>query len=101
MVASRSRILRLDARASLGPYALAAIINELAPAGSDWKTWSVPDLPSGEAAALESALSGAADQLAHLRQHERAVQDLATNLIQGVAAGAVAIHPTITQTKAG
>jgi len=97
LVASPSRILRLGPGVSIGPYGLAAIVNELAPETSEWPTWSVPDLPAAEADALEAALVAAADHLAELRRHERAVQDLITSLIEGVAAGAVTIDPTSTR----
>lgn len=101
LVASPSRILRLLPGAAIGPHALAAIVNELAPEGSEWRTWSVPDLPTAEAGALDAALSSAAVHLTELRRHERALHDLTAGLIQGVAAGAVTIDPTVTNTRAG
>ena len=100
LVASPARILRLRPGASLGPHTLAAIVNELMPATSEWRTWSVPELLPPEADALEAALSAAAEHLAELRRHERATRDLITSLIEGVAAGAVTLDPTTT-TRAG
>lgn len=97
LVASPSRVLRLRPGASIGPYVLAAQINELAPVGSEWQTWTVPDIPNGDAEALDSALAAAAAHLAVLRRHARAVEDLTTSLIQGVAAGAVTIDSIITK----
>jgi hypothetical protein len=97
LVASPSRILRLQPGASIGPFALAALINGLAPAGSEWQTWNMPELASGDADALEAALAAAADHLAVLRRHARAVEDLTTSLIEGVAAGAVTIDSIITK----
>lgn len=97
LVASPSRVLRLQPGASIGPYVLAAQINELAPAGSEWQTWTVPDIPSEDAEALDSALAAAASHLAVLRRHARAVEDLTTSLIEGVAAGAVTIDSIITK----
>jgi hypothetical protein len=97
LVASPSRILRLRSTAPVGPYVLAALVNELAPAGSEWQTWGVPDLPAAEGAALDAALRDASTHLAELRHRERAVQDLTKSLIEGVAAGAVSLDPTITQ----
>jgi hypothetical protein len=99
LVASPSRILRLLPGAPVGPHALAALINELAPVGTDWQTWAVPNLQPTAAEALDTALAAASDHLGTLRTHERAMQNLIRNLIDGVAAGAVTIH-TITG-KAG
>ncbi len=100
LVASPSRILRLGRNAAIGPHTLAALINELATPGTEWETWSAPDLPRPESQALDNALRDAANHLVTLRAHEQAVRDLTTNLIQGVAAGALTIPPTSTQ-KAG
>jgi hypothetical protein len=100
LVASPSRVLRLQPGASIGPFVLAAQINELAPAGSEWQTWTVPDIPPGDAEALDSALAAAAAHLAVLHRHARAVEDLTTGLIEGVAAGAVTID-SITTKRAG
>ncbi len=97
LVASPSRIMRLQPTAPFGPYVLAALVNQLAAGGSEWQTWSVPDLPASESAALDAALKNATHHLAELRRHERAVQDLTRSLIEGVAAGAVTLDPTITE----
>ncbi|MDN5858637.1 MAG: hypothetical protein L0H84_08425 [Pseudonocardia sp.] len=96
LVAAPSRILRLRPGGPVGPHTLAAIVNVIVPDGSEWPTWSVPDLPPGEAAALDAVLAAAAARKAELSRHERALQDLVTNLVHGVAAGAVTIDPTIT-----
>lgn len=97
LVAAPSRIMRLRSTAPFGPHLLAALVNELAPAGSEWETWSVPDLPAAESVALDAALKNATRHLAELRRHERAIQDLTKSLIEGVAAGAVTLDPTITK----
>jgi hypothetical protein len=99
LVASPSRILRLQEGAPIGPHALAAVINELAPIGADWPTWSVPDMQPTATRALDTALAAAADHVRTLRMHEHAMQDLTRNLIDGVAAGAITLE-TITR-KAG
>ncbi len=96
LVSSPSRILRLLPGAPVGPHALAALINELAPAGTDWQTWAVPDLQPTAAEALDTALAAAFEHLSTLRTHEHATQNLTRNLIDGVAAGAVTID-TITR----
>lgn len=101
LVASPSRILRLRPGGPIGPHALAAIINEIAPVGSEWQTWSVPDLPPGEATALDATLAAAAAHKAELRRHDEALRNLVTSLVQGVAAGAVTIDTTITNMRAG
>jgi hypothetical protein len=98
LVAAPSRILRLLPRATIGPYTLAAVINELAAPGSDWQTWSVPDLRAADAEVLDATLAEAADHLAELRRRERATHELTQHLIQAVAAGAVTIAP---EQKAG
>jgi len=97
LVASPSRIMRLRRTAPYGSHVLAALVNELAAANSEWQTWSVPDLPAAESAALDAALKNATHHLAELRRHERAVQELTKSLVEGVAAGAVTLDPTITQ----
>ncbi|TDU88820.1 hypothetical protein EV138_2370 [Kribbella voronezhensis] len=97
LVASPSRILRLRPGASIGPQALAAIINLLARPGTDWQTWSVPDLHASEAEALDAALAGAAQYLANLQRQVQATHDLTTSLIRGVASGAVTIDPVNTK----
>jgi hypothetical protein len=97
LVSSPSRIMRLRRTAPFGPYVLAALVNELAPVNSEWQTWSVPDLPAAESVALDAALKNATHHLAELRRHELAVQDLTKSLIEGVAAGAVTLDPTVTQ----
>lgn len=99
LVAAPSKIIRLTRSLALGPHALAAVINELAPDGSEWQEWNVPVLLQQEAAALDAALASAAAHQELLRSHIEAMKDLTRNLIQGVAAGAVTIHAPIS--KAG
>lgn len=99
LVAAPSKIIRVTRSAAIGPHALAALINELAPDGSEWQEWSVPLLPPQEAAVLDAALATAAVHQELLRSHAEAMKDLTRNLIQGVAAGAVTIHAPIS--KAG
>lgn len=100
-VASPSRILRVDTlRASIGPRALAAAINEMANS-SEWKTWPIPNVPRAQIQELEDALGGVLDHLAELRRHEEAATNVITNLIQGVAEGSVALGLSTTERKAG
>lgn len=101
LVCSPSRILRIRPGATIGPYALAALINELATPGSEWQTWSVPEFPPDDAAALDEALAAAADHLAELRRREHAMHELSTNLIEAVAAGAATIDRHTAEQKAG
>jgi hypothetical protein len=63
LVASPSRIIRLRPSATIGPHALVALINELATPGTEWETWSVPDLPLAESQALDAALKDAAKHM--------------------------------------
>jgi len=101
LVASPSRILRVDSlRAGIGPRALASAINEMA-TSTEWKTWLVPEVPSGQIQLLEDALGGVQAHLAELRRREEAATAIITNLIQGVAEGSVALGSSTTERKAG
>lgn len=91
LVASPSRILRLGPAAPIGPHTLAAIINDVSPAASEWQTWSIPVLPAGEVERLEAALVATAAHADLVQRHRDAAQRLTTALIQGVAAGAVTL----------
>lgn len=93
LVASPSRILRLNPTAGIGPHAVAAIINQLPDAPNDWQAWSVPVLDTAAANQLEDALAAAADYEASLRSRLAAVHDLIKAMIDGVAAGAVTLKP--------
>jgi hypothetical protein len=100
-VASPSRILRVDPpRASIGPRALAAAINQMA-ASTEWKTWLVPEIPRAQIQRLEDAFGGVLVHLAAVRRHEEAATNIITNLIQGVAEGSVALGSPTTERKAG
>lgn len=92
IVASPSRILRLSPSAPVGPWALAAIINDQA--AGEWETWTVPDLPAREADALEDALRGADRHVTELRRRLDAAEELRRALIDGVAAGTVTLEHT-------
>ncbi|MDN5757004.1 MAG: hypothetical protein L0H59_00495, partial [Tomitella sp.] len=61
----------------------------------------VPELPPAESGLLDAALAGAAAHKEVLRRHEQALRDLVTNLIHGVAAGAVTLDPTVIDMRAG
>ncbi|MFP5070164.1 hypothetical protein ACLFMI_10920 [Pseudonocardia nantongensis] len=101
LVAAPSRILRLQPGAPLGPHVLAAVVNTLTPQGTAWTTWRVPLLSEVDAAALDEALVAVANHQDELRRHTDAARDLVTSLIEGVAAGAVTLDPTLTRTEAG
>lgn len=101
LVATPSRILRLLPGAPIGPQTLAAVINRLAGTGTAWTTWTVPLLPEAESRALDAALAGVTAYAGELRRHLAAGDDLTTSLIEGVAAGAVTLDPTLTQKEAG
>jgi len=45
--------------AEFGPQMLAAVVNEMAAAGTEWQTWSVPVMLCDEAERLEAALIAA------------------------------------------
>jgi hypothetical protein len=99
-VLAPSKLVRLGPAAGVGPQLLAALINQLDAAPSEWQNWTVPEIAAGEAESLEAVLASAATHLDMLRRHVSALQDLTTHLIAGVAAGAVRIEETITK-KAG
>jgi hypothetical protein len=91
MVASPARIIRLRESAEIGPMVLATVINELAVAGSEWKTWSVPVMRPDEAARLEEALVRADEFEREVCRRSDAVRELKKALIDGVAAGALTL----------
>lgn len=91
MVASPARILRLEPTAGIGPRLLAAAINRLSDAPSEWQTWSVPVMGGAEAQRLEAALAEVDAFEAELRRRAAAARDLTTALIDGVAAGALTL----------
>ena len=91
MVASPARILRLEATAEIGPRLLAAAINRLPATPSEWQSWSVPVMTGAEAQRLEEALAEVDAFEVELRQRAAAAKDLASALIDGVAAGALTL----------
>lgn len=91
LVASPARILRRESAAEFGPYLLATVINEMSPAGSEWETWSVPELTREEADRLEAVLIEAEQYEREVRKRGDAVRELRTALIDGVAAGALTL----------
>jgi hypothetical protein len=97
LVASPSKILRVGSQAGIGPHAVAAIINRLPNAPTEWQTWNVPILDTSEVERLEEALLAAVNHEASLRRHLDATRDLVTAMIDGVAAGAVTLATRTTQ----
>jgi hypothetical protein len=97
LVASPSKILRIGSQAGIGPHAVAAIINRLPNAPTEWQTWNVPILDTSEVGRLEEALLAAANHETTLRRHLDATVDLVTAMIDGVAAGAVTLTTRTTQ----
>ncbi len=91
MVASPARIIRLRESAEIGPMVLATVINEIATAGSEWKTWSVPVMRRDEARRLEEALVRTHEFERETRRRLVAAQELKKALIDGVAAGALTL----------
>lgn len=89
MVVSPARILRLGRGADFGPRVLATAINETAVAGSEWPTWTVPEMSAGDASKLEMALGQIEQYEVELQRRITAASDLKKALIDGVAAGAL------------
>ena len=96
MVASPARILRLTPSAEIGPRLLAATINRMPDARSEWQTWSVPVMTGVEAQRLESVLAEVETFEAELRRRATAARDLTNALIDGVAAGALTLDAAAT-----
>lgn len=96
LVASPARILRLGASAVVGPNLIAAVINAIAPHGSEWRTWRIPIPNAQEAGRLEAALSAVADYEGGLRVRASAARELGAALIAGVATGALSIQSSDT-----
>lgn len=96
LVASPSRILRLDSNAPVGPHTLAALINEHA--SGEWETWTVPDLPRDQAEALDRRLQEVQRFRAELARRDAAAHGLARALIDGVAAGTLSLDTRSTLT---
>jgi hypothetical protein len=91
LVASPAKIIRLRATAEIGPRMLAAVINEMCSAGSEWPTWSLPVMVRDEADRLEAALLNADRYEREARRRTEAARDLKKALIEGVAAGALTL----------
>lgn len=91
LVASPARVIRIAPGADFGPQVLAAAINELAAAGSEWESWSVPDMPSDDAGRLEVALLDIDGFARDLRERLDAAHELKKALIEGLAAGALSL----------
>lgn len=89
MVVSPARILRLSRGADFGPRVLATAINETAAAGSEWPTWTVPEMSADDASKLEMALGQIEQYEAEVQRRIAAASDLKKALIDGVAAGAL------------
>lgn len=90
-VRSPSRILRLEPEAGIGPYTLAALINDAPAHHTDWRAWTVPRLPDDESQRLETVLADAADYTGRLRARQDAMEDLRRALISGIGAGTVSL----------
>lgn len=91
LVASPARVLRLAPTAGLGPWTLANVINHLVVEGTEWPTWTVPDLPREEIHRLEEALAAVDRFDAEARRRCDAATTLKKALIEGVAAGALTL----------
>ncbi|MBF6264840.1 hypothetical protein IU443_21450 [Nocardia farcinica] len=92
LIASPSRVLRLDPALGIGPRAVAALINQLPASGSEWKSWIVPVLDHDEATLLEDVLAEAVAYESVLRRKLEASAELCRALIEGIAAGTVSLR---------
>lgn len=91
MVATPARILRLGRTAEFGPRVLAAVINETAAPGSEWPTWTVPEMSADEAFRLETTLQEIEQYESEVQRRIDAARNLKKALIDGVAAGALTL----------
>lgn len=98
LVASPARILRLAEHAPIGPHALAAVINAMT--HSEWETWAVPEIDRTQRDLVERAVRDASRHRAELTRRLEAVDHLTTSLVEGVAAGSVALTPSPETTEA-
>lgn len=101
LVRTPSRILRLPAGAGIGPRALAEVINHLPDDAGEWGTWSIPSLAADQIDGVERTLADAEVHVAELRRREIAMDELVTNLIQGLAVDGLVITSSTTNKKAG
>lgn len=91
LVASPAKLLRIGPDAAFGPHLLATAVNTLAEPGSEWQTWSIPNLNDDDAHHLETVLAQVDAYRREAEAKVRAAHNLATALIDGVAAGAVTL----------
>ncbi|MDR2723139.1 MAG: hypothetical protein LBB54_05390 [Cellulomonadaceae bacterium] len=92
LVAFPCRVLRLEvASSTIGPHTLAAVINSAD--GTEWKTWRIPTLRRTQVDPLDSALAEIEHYTDLLRHRISAASTLTSELIEGVAAGAVSLAP--------
>jgi hypothetical protein len=98
LVASPAKLLRIGPNAAFGPNLLATAVNTLAEPGSEWQTWSIPNLTDDDARHLETVLAQVTGYRTEAEAKVRAAHDLATALINGVAAGAVTLDTADTTT---
>ena len=98
MVASPARILRLAEHAPVGPHVLASVINSMT--HSEWETWAVPEIDRAQRDLVERAVRSAARHRAELMRRLEAVDRLTTSLVEGVAAGSVALTGSPETTEA-
>jgi hypothetical protein len=101
LVRAPSRILRLPSGAGIGPRALAEVINHLPDDAGEWGTWSIPSLAPDQINDVEQTLADAEIYAAELRRRESAMNELITNLIQGLAVDGLTITSPTTNKKAG
>lgn len=91
LVATPAKILRIHRNAPFGPHTIAAIINTRCAAGSEWRTWRVPEFTVDEGSRLESALVEVADYQRAVEQKAAAATDLIGALIDGIAEGEISL----------
>lgn len=91
LVASPARILRIAPAAPFGPHLLAALINTTARAGSDWRTWRVPEVRGDDGPRLEAVIAEIADYRREMQARVAAADDLTIALVEGVGAGAISL----------
>ncbi|ORV05599.1 hypothetical protein [Mycolicibacterium fallax] len=90
MVASPALILRPAPAAGLGPRLLAEAINTRG-RGTEWRSWTVPNVEPAEATRLEAVLEDLDHYRDELCERLEAAGELANALIDGVSAGALTL----------
>lgn len=91
VVASPARVLRVRGDAPVGAHALSHTIGQMPAHAREWRSWQIPVADPDESEALEAALVELFRLRAELSNRISMTTDLATEMIEAVAARAVTV----------